>query len=185
MSLKRDVHCQELGVKKTGVGEVRRSMKLSPATLGWLLVFLIAGMNPVLLGAQSNASPFVEIGFNSAPASAFYSELTVRESSEGTAYAACGFSHGWLGVQELVGGKKAVVFSVSSMPKSKKHAAAAVRDTQVRVANLGEGVRERVSLIKVQWNCLMIWIGQLENHFVLLSTPKQKIQKLATPLTVI
>ena len=144
MSLKRDVHCQELGVKKTGVGEVRRSMKLSPATLGWLLVFLIAGMNPVLLGAQSNASPFVEIGFNSAPASAFYSELTVRESSEGTAYAACGFSHGWLGVQELVGGKKAVVFSVSSMPKSKKHAAAAVRDTQVRVANLGEGVRERV-----------------------------------------
>lgn len=100
-------------------------MKLSLATLGWLLVFCITGFAPTLIGAQTKVTPLAGIDFKSAPASAFYGELTVRESSANSSYAACGFGHGWLGVQELEGGKKTVVFSVSATPNSKLSESAA------------------------------------------------------------
>lgn len=118
-------------------------MKLSLATLGWLLVFCIAGFAPILIGAQTKVTPLAGIDFKSASASAFYGELTVRESSANSSYAACGFSHGWLGVQELEGGKKTVVFSVSATPNSKLSESAAARDSQVKVVTLGRGVREQ------------------------------------------
>ena len=118
-------------------------MKLSLASMAWVLIFCFTGFAPTLIGAQTKVTPLVGIDFKSAPASAFYSELTVRESSANSAYAACGFSHGWLGVQQLEGGKKTVVFSVSATPNTKLSEPAAAREGQVKVVTLGKGVKER------------------------------------------
>jgi hypothetical protein len=45
-------------------------------------------------------------------ADAFYNELTVEQSVTGSYFCACGFSHGYFGMQELGNGKKVVIFSV-------------------------------------------------------------------------
>ena len=42
----------------------------------------------------------------------FYSELTVERSVRGSYFMACGFRHGYFGIQELGNGKKVVIFSV-------------------------------------------------------------------------
>lgn len=76
-------------------------MKLLPANFVWGLLFLIAGIYPAAIKAQTQIIPLAGIDFKSEPASALYGELTVRESGAGSAYVACGFTHGWLGVQEL------------------------------------------------------------------------------------
>jgi hypothetical protein len=43
---------------------------------------------------------------------AFYNEVTVEKSVPGSYFAACGFNHGYFGLQELDNGKKVVIFSV-------------------------------------------------------------------------
>ncbi|HEY3411497.1 MAG TPA: DUF3472 domain-containing protein [Armatimonadota bacterium] len=43
---------------------------------------------------------------------AFYLELTVQKSVPGSYFMACGFSHGYFGIQEQSSGKKVVIFSV-------------------------------------------------------------------------
>ena len=43
---------------------------------------------------------------------AFYNELTVEKSADGTYFMAAGWSKGYFGIQELASGKKLVLFSV-------------------------------------------------------------------------
>lgn len=43
---------------------------------------------------------------------AFYNEVTVEKSAEGTYFCVCGFNHGYFGLQELRGGKKLLIFSI-------------------------------------------------------------------------
>jgi len=43
---------------------------------------------------------------------AFYNEVTVEKSAEGTYFCVCGFRHGYYGLQELSSGKKVLIFSV-------------------------------------------------------------------------
>lgn len=43
---------------------------------------------------------------------AFYNEITVRSSAEGTFFMACGWNKGYFGMQELGNGKKLLLFSV-------------------------------------------------------------------------
>jgi hypothetical protein len=45
-------------------------------------------------------------------ADAFYNELTVEKSVPGSYFMACGFSHGYFGIQEQSRGQKVVLFSV-------------------------------------------------------------------------
>ena len=45
-------------------------------------------------------------------ADAFYNELTVERSVPGSYFMACGFRHGYFGIQELPRGRKVVLFSV-------------------------------------------------------------------------
>ncbi len=42
----------------------------------------------------------------------FYNELTVEQSTPGSYFMACGFQHGYFGIQELDEGPKVVIFSV-------------------------------------------------------------------------
>ena len=122
-------------------GKRGRSMKMPSTVCVWAIVFVAQCFHSVISIAQNQVVPLAGIDFKSAPASAFYSELTIRATGTGVSYTACGFDHGWLGVQELVGRKKTVVFSVVANSKSKP-AKPLLGNRQVRVVETGKGVRE-------------------------------------------
>jgi len=67
-----------------------------------------------LLGAAEppRAARSVHLHFPAPEADAFYNELTVERSVPGSYFMACGFQHGYFGIQELSGGRKVVLFSV-------------------------------------------------------------------------
>lgn len=70
---------------------------------------------------------------------AFYNEITIDKSADGTYFMVCGFNMGYFGIQELADGRKVVLFSVwdpgnQNDPKSVKE------ERQVRVLHEGEDV---------------------------------------------
>ena len=74
----------------------------------------------------------------------YYNEVTVEQSQPGSYFCACGFSHGYFGIQELVDGKKVVLFSVWDPPGSdgeKQDPNAVEAAHRVEVLSQGEGVR--------------------------------------------
>jgi hypothetical protein len=54
----------------------------------------------------------VHLGYPASPGVAFTIEVTAHKSAEGTYFMACGWNHGYFGMQEQGGGKKVVLFSV-------------------------------------------------------------------------
>ena len=58
------------------------------------------------------AARSVHLGWQAPEATAFYNELTVKESAPGSYFMAAGFRHGYFGIQEQAGGRKVVIFSV-------------------------------------------------------------------------
>src|SRR5829696_7641322 len=58
------------------------------------------------------AARSVHLHYPAPEADAFYNELTVEQSVPGSYFMACGFRHGYFGVQELSRGRKVVIFSV-------------------------------------------------------------------------
>jgi len=78
------------------------------AIIFWLLVQAIAGDMP----QPPRAARSVHLGYVAPEAAVFYNELTVEKSVPGSYFMACGFNHGYFGIQELGKGKKVVIFSV-------------------------------------------------------------------------
>lgn len=81
------------------------------------VVFAIVLALPFAAAAQTapqapRAARSVHLRYPAPRAVAFYNELTVEKSTPGSYFMACGFSHGYFGIQELAGGKKVVLFSV-------------------------------------------------------------------------
>src|SRR5262249_16422648 len=72
--------------------------------------------------------------------SAFYNELTVEKSADGTYFMACGFSMGYFGIQELANGKKVVLFSVWD-PTRGDDPNKVKEEQRVKVLHKGEGLR--------------------------------------------
>ncbi len=71
----------------------------------------------VFAGAQETlqtprAARSVHLFYSAPEAIVFYNEATVERSVPGSYFMACGFRHGYFGVQELRNGKKVVIFSV-------------------------------------------------------------------------
>ena len=54
----------------------------------------------------------VHLAYPAPEGTAFYNEVTVERSAEGTYFCACGFDQGYFGIQEQRKGKKVVIFSV-------------------------------------------------------------------------
>lgn len=54
----------------------------------------------------------VHLGYPAPDGAAFYTEMAVEKSAEGTYFMAAGWSKGYFGIQELASGKKLVLFSV-------------------------------------------------------------------------
>jgi Domain of unknown function (DUF3472)/Domain of unknown function (DUF5077) len=62
--------------------------------------------------AAPRAARSVHLHYPAPEADAFYNELAVEQSVPGSYFMACGFSHGYFGIQELSRGRKVVIFSV-------------------------------------------------------------------------
>ena len=58
------------------------------------------------------AARSVHLHYPAPKADAFYNEMTVERSVPGSYFMACGFRHGYFGIQELSRGRKVVIFSV-------------------------------------------------------------------------
>ena len=70
-----------------------------------------------LATAEENTEPpraarSVHLGYAAPEAAVFYNEVSVEKSVPGSYFMACGFSHGYFGIQEQGDGKKVVIFSV-------------------------------------------------------------------------
>jgi hypothetical protein len=83
------------------------SSRVLGVVLGWSVAAL-AGETP----QPPRAARSVHLGYVSPESTAFYTELTVEKSVPGSYFMACGFSHGYFGIQELGNMKKVVLFSV-------------------------------------------------------------------------
>ncbi len=84
-------------------------MKRTP-TLPHLALFLM--LATLATAAEPRAACSIHFAWPSSPASWFYNEATVRESTRGSYFMVCGWNTGYFGIQELGDGKKAAIFSV-------------------------------------------------------------------------
>ena len=76
------------------------------------LLTLLLGFAAVLHAIEPKAACSIHFGWPSAPATWFYNEATVRQSTRGSYFMVCGWDTGYFGVQELGDGKKVAIFSV-------------------------------------------------------------------------
>lgn len=86
----------------------------------------------------------VHLGYPGETGTAFYNEITVRESAPGTYFMVCGWDKGYYGMQELANGKKLLIFSVwdseSDDPNAQKAEARTKllhQDEKLRVKRFG------------------------------------------------
>ncbi len=79
-------------------------------------IVVILGLSLSAAGEEVHQPPraarSVHLWYPGPDAAGFYNELTVERSVPGSYFMACGFRHGYFGIQELVDGKKVVIFSV-------------------------------------------------------------------------
>jgi len=86
----------------------------------------------------------VHLAYPGGPGSAFYNEVTIRQSAPGTYFMVCGWDKGYFGLQELADGRKLLIFSVwdseSDDPNAQEQEARTKllhRDEKVRVKRFG------------------------------------------------
>ncbi|MBL8867400.1 MAG: DUF3472 domain-containing protein [Planctomycetia bacterium] len=82
----------------------------------------------------------VHLGYSAPAGTAFYNEMTVEKSADGTYFMAAGFRHGYFGIQELANGKKLAIFSVWD-PTAGDDPKKVDENKRVKTLHKGEGVR--------------------------------------------
>ena len=94
------------------------------------------GLSVALFASAAEPPPraarSVHLAYLAAEASLFYNELTVEQSVPGSYFMACGFNHGYFGIQEQSQGKKVVIFSVWD-PTRGNEARAVPEDQRVEI----------------------------------------------------
>lgn len=76
------------------------------------IVAMYASFAAGAVGVVPRAARSVHLRYTAPEATAFYLEVTVKKTVPGSYFMACGFSHGYFGIQELADGKKVIIFSV-------------------------------------------------------------------------
>ncbi len=84
----------------------------------------------------------VHLAYPAPEGDAFYTEMTVEKSADGTYFMAAGWSKGYFGIQELASGKKLVLFSVWD-PASGNNAKAVDETKRVKMLHKDAAVRVR------------------------------------------
>lgn len=110
-----------------------------------VLMAVLAGSVGVGVGVaderlQGIACRSVHLGYPAAKGTAFYNEITVESSAEGTYFMVCGWSKGYFGIQELAGGKKLVIFSVWD-PTAGDDPASVPEEKRVKMLHKDDAVR--------------------------------------------
>ena len=82
----------------------------------------------------------VHLGYTAPEGVAFYNEITVEQSAEGTYFAVIGFNKGYFGIQELSNGKKVVIFSVWD-PGAQNDPKKVADDQRVKLLHKDDAVR--------------------------------------------
>ena len=82
----------------------------------------------------------VHLGYPASEGAAFYTEMVVEKSADGTYFMAAGWSKGYFGIQELASGKKLVLFSVWD-PTAGNDPKMVDETKRVRMLHKDEGVR--------------------------------------------
>ena len=101
----------------------------------------------------------VHLGYPAPVGVAFYNEVTVEQSAEGTYFMACGWDKGYFGMQELANGKKLVLFSVwdpgeqddPNTVKDEVRVKTLHKDEQVRVGRFGNEGTGGQSFFDYDW----------------------------------
>lgn len=82
----------------------------------------------------------VHLGYTAPQGIAFYNEITVEQSAEGTYFAVIGFNKGYFGIQELSNGKKVIIFSVWD-PGAQNDPKTVADDQRVKLLHKDDAVR--------------------------------------------
>ena len=86
------------------------------------------------------AARSVHLAYPGPAATAFYNEMTIQQSVEGSYFCACGFSGGYFGLQEQSRGRKVAIFSIWD-PGRQNDPDAVANEQRVKTVVQGEGVR--------------------------------------------
>jgi hypothetical protein len=82
----------------------------------------------------------VHLAYPAPEATAFYNEVNVEASANGTYFMVCGWSKGYFGIQQLGNGKKLILFSVWD-PAAGDDPKKVPEDKRVKMLHKGDGVR--------------------------------------------
>ena len=101
----------------------------------------------------------MHLGYSAPVGVAFYNEVTVEQSAEGTYFMVCGWDKGYFGMQELANGKKLVLFSVwdpgeqndPATVKDEQRVKTLHKDEQVRVGRFGNEGTGGQSFFDYDW----------------------------------
>ena len=101
----------------------------------------------------------VHLGYQAPEGSAYYNEVTVEKSAEGTYFCVCGFNQGYFGIQELDRGRKVVIFSVwdpgaqddPTKVDPEKRVKLISKDSKVRVGRFGNEGTGGQSFLDIDW----------------------------------
>src|ERR1022692_4764361 len=104
------------------------------------LVALVAASAPADETLKGIACRSVHLGYPASEGAAFYTEMVVEKSADGTYFMAAGWSKGYFGIQELASGKKLVLFSVWD-PTAGNDPKKVDETKRVRMLHKDEGVR--------------------------------------------
>ncbi len=112
----------------------------------WLRLALVVGLLGYAVAANADerlagiACRSVHLGYPAAEGVAFYNEMTVDESADGTYFMACGFQMGYFGIQQLGNGKRLAIFSVWD-PGNQNDAKSVADEQRVKLIHKDDDVR--------------------------------------------
>ena len=124
--------------------------------LGTTLTLAMASADEKLAGIACRS---VHLQLPSPEGQAYYNEVTVEKSTEGTYFCVCGFNQGYFGIQEQARGKKVVIFSVwdpgrQDDPNSvdlEKRVKLISKDEKVRIGRFGNEGTGGQSFLDLDW----------------------------------
>jgi Domain of unknown function (DUF3472)/Domain of unknown function (DUF5077) len=127
-----------------------------------LLLFLLVACTGVAHADEKLkgiACRSVHLGYPAPVGVAFYNEMIIEKSAEGSYFMVCGWDKGYFGMQELANGKKLVLFSVwdpgeqndPSTVKEEQRVKLLHKDEQVRVGRFGNEGTGGQSFFDYDW----------------------------------
>jgi hypothetical protein len=105
-----------------------------------LLALAVCGISPADEKLKGIACRSVHLGYPAPEGTAFYNEVNIRKSADGTYFMVCGWSKGYFGIQELASGKNLILFSVWD-PASGEDPKKVPEEKRVKMLHKGDEVR--------------------------------------------